>query len=268
MYYEKKDPAAGLEQIIVSYWLVDSQGDGTEHIQKVIPDGYPEIILHYESPYRMKISDDWALQSKYLLAGQLTNHVWLQNTGKSGMVGIKFQPTALSKLFGVRMDELTDRVTPLPEEILSLFLPLIDRLEVGNPAIFNTLDELFNKLVSKSSMTAGPSDIGVRQILENNGLVSIKQLTDLTGTGERQLERRFKKDVGLSPKFYSRIIRFAHIFDLIQQKDKQWLDLVFESGFYDQSHFIKNFKEFTGEEPSKYGFDKEDMANFHLTMKK
>mgnify|MGYP001801732866 CR=1 FL=1 len=89
-------------------------------------------------------------------------------------------------------------------------------------------------------------------------------LCDQVASSQRKLERQFKSHVGLSPKFYARIIRLGHIFELMQQGDQSWSDLVYHSGFYDQSHFIKNFKEFTGEDPSSYGFEAENMANFHL----
>lgn len=267
LHYEKTNPADNLKHIIDSYWHVDSQGDSSIFTEKIIPDGYPEIIIHYGDPYRINISGHWELQEKYLLGGQLRNHFHLQNTGISGMVGIKLQPTTHSKLFGLNMSDLTDQVVPMPEEIHKMFLPLIENTDKSFAEIIEWLNEFFLTLLEEKQADANPSDLAVAEILRTNGLVSVKTLTSIANTGERQLERLFKQHLGLSPKFYSRIVRFAHIFQLIQQRDKQWLDLVYESGFYDQSHFIRNFKEFTGEEPSNYGFDKDDMANFHLMKK-
>ncbi|MGC4021921.1 MAG: helix-turn-helix domain-containing protein [Cyclobacteriaceae bacterium] len=74
----------------------------------------------------------------------------------------------------------------------------------------------------------------------------------------------FRTYVGLSPKFYARIIRFNKIFSLIEKNDPQWIDLMNEAGFYDQSHLIRNFKAFTGEDPSAYNFSKKTLANFFL----
>ncbi len=95
-------------------------------------------------------------------------------------------------------------------------------------------------------------------------MVAVAVMAQSIGLSERQLERLFKKYIGLSPKFYTRIIRFSTIFELIQQEDPGWAGLAYESGFYDQSHFIRNFKAFTGEDPSRYGFDEKNMANFFL----
>ncbi len=66
------------------------------------------------------------------------------------------------------------------------------------------------------------------------------------------------------PKFFSRIIRFSKIFEIVQQENINWSDVVHLAGYYDQAHFIKNFKAFTGEEPGRYGFDKKDFANFFM----
>jgi AraC-like DNA-binding protein len=101
-------------------------------------------------------------------------------------------------------------------------------------------------------------------IIESKGEIAVQNILKTVNISERSLERYFKAHIGLSPKFYSRIIRFSNIFNLIETKDFNWSDITFLAGFYDQSHFIKNFKEFTGEEPSKYGFTEENMANFFL----
>ena len=81
---------------------------------------------------------------------------------------------------------------------------------------------------------------------------------------ERTLERYFESHIGVSPKFYSRIIRLGYIFKLAKDKPKNWAQVAYQAGFFDQTHFIKNFQEFTGEDPSTYGFDHENMANFFL----
>ena len=101
-------------------------------------------------------------------------------------------------------------------------------------------------------------------ILESNAAVSVAGIAKQVNVSERQLERLFKRYIGLSPKFYCRIIRFSYIFEQVQNKEVEWSELAQLTGFYDQSHFIKNFQEFTGEDPSGYFFDEINMANFFL----
>jgi transcriptional regulator GlxA family with amidase domain len=98
-------------------------------------------------------------------------------------------------------------------------------------------------------------------------MITVAEITAIAGVGERHLERLFKQYIGLSPKFFTRIIRFSTIFQLIEQQDPSWAGLAYETGYFDQSHFIRNFKAFTGEDPSRYGFDEKNMANFFLKKK-
>ena len=64
-----------------------------------------------------------------------------------------------------------------------------------------------------------------------------------------------------------RIIRFNYIFKLIQDNNQSWSGLAYEASYFDQSHFIRNFRDFTGENPSDYDFDEKNMANFFLQKK-
>ena len=103
-----------------------------------------------------------------------------------------------------------------------------------------------------------------RQFFNTHGTITIEEIQKQFFITERQVQRLFQKYIGLSPKFYCRIIRFNYIFQLLKEKPLSWLDVTHLSGYFDQSHFIRDFKAFTGEEPSNYFFDAPDMANFFL----
>ena len=107
-------------------------------------------------------------------------------------------------------------------------------------------------------------DISLKEIFTNHGMISIQEIAVSTGFSERHIEQLFKRFVGLSPKFFARIVRFSHVFNVVSDKRPDWNDVVYKAGFYDQSHFIRNFKAFTGEDPSKYMFGRQDLANFFL----
>lgn len=108
MLYLQKGPIVQLTRFVRKFWLIDSDGQTVVQRQKIVPDGYPEIIFLYKEPYRININRGWEEQSKYLVAGQISKHFYLENTGHSGMFGIKFQPWALGILFGFDMHKLTD----------------------------------------------------------------------------------------------------------------------------------------------------------------
>ncbi len=268
MIFKRIIPPADLEKIIDCYWIIEND-DPTPYRQKIIPDGYCEIIFHYKDPYRICLTDAWEQQSKYLVAGQISRHFLLENTGQSGIIGIKVKPTALTHLFGLTMDSLTDKVIDVPV-VLGTRLDALEqdlRHAHDHDGYVNLLNDHFRKLLLAAGYKTSPVDQAVDLIFAHKGMIAVTDMVERIGIGERQLERLFKKYVGLSPKFFARIVRFSTIFQLIQQEDPGWAGLAYESGYYDQSHFIRNFKAFTGEDPSRYGFDEKNMANFFLKKK-
>lgn len=265
MTFERILPCAELEHLVQSYWIIQDNSRDV-HQQKIIPDGYPEIIFHFGDAYRINITGSWCAQTKSLLAGQLTRHFHLQNTGPSDMVGIKLQPTAVTHLFGISMDSLTDRVVDLHETMPGVWRDCEQQLNnIDRTADRIRLIETFLKAHLPSTSSAShPANIATRHILERHGMVTVQELTELLSISERALQQHFKKFVGLPPKLYARIVRFNYVFEIISNKPANWMDVVVAAGYYDQSHFIRNFRDFTGEEPGAYGFNEATMANFFL----
>ncbi|MBO6522335.1 MAG: helix-turn-helix transcriptional regulator [Balneolaceae bacterium] len=265
MLYDRIEPELSLTNLIDCYWVIESN-DRTPRQQKIIPDGFPEIIFHYRDPYRIKLSGEWELQTKKLFAGQIRNHFLLENTGSSGMIGIKFKPAGLTKLFGIDMQNYTDNVADLDSVLESEFHFVSEILLSPTPYFekVDVLNQFFTKKKAGNTKSSQIIEQTLELISENNGVISVSELTSTLDVGERKLERLFNKYVGLSPKFYSRIIRFNYIFQVIQKKKLSWSEVAHLSGYYDQSHFISNFQEFTGEDPSSYFFENDNMANFFL----
>jgi AraC-like DNA-binding protein len=262
MLFRRIEPSAQLEKVVECYWIIES--DEAPHTQKIIPDGFPELIFHYKDNYKINISGRWELQSKYLLAGQIRKFFHLKNTGTAGMIGIKLKPTALVHMYNLNMREYTDRVVNLETALGSAFNFLINEIK-RTPEHDQWIKTIEEHLASQTpAQPEAVPDDAVNLIFQSKGLITVKELCSQLHLTERSLERIFAKYIGLSPKFYSRIIRFSHIFDLLQKKDPSWNDLVYETGYYDQSHFIRNFKAFTGEDPSKYFFNEPTLANFFM----
>ncbi|NJM25806.1 MAG: AraC family transcriptional regulator [Bacteroidia bacterium] len=262
-------PQAEARQLVSCYWFVDD--DGTTPVeQKIVPDGYPEIIFHFGDPYEIKLRDTWSLQTRELLAGQLTRYFHLRNTGTSGIVGIKLQPTAIAHLFNCTMSDITDSVVNFRGTLPAAFAMLNPAIESyifgrNKTVLAGQLDHLF----TARSLLSRPLavDAAVKQIIDSNGNLNVEEMCDANAISERQLERQFRRYVGLSPKFYARVIRFSYIFQLVNAPGFSWTDLSLEAGFYDQPHFSKDFKAFTGEEPSRYHFNEETLANFFMKRK-
>ncbi|NAS31054.1 helix-turn-helix domain-containing protein [Flavobacteriaceae bacterium R38] len=267
-YYLKEPALPALSYFIKNFWSFEND-DPTIIEEKIIPDGYPELIFHYKDPYQINIKGHWELQANYLIAGQIRNHFHLKNTGSTGIFGIKMQPTALQELFGLEMDTYTDQVFPFSEKIKTLLQSLIS-IAISSNTFDNkvaSIESWFEQFIQKTPFKKNAIHPLVSKIIASKGLITVNELKLEAGISERSLERRFKTAVGISGQLYIKIIRFSHIFKTVKEHSK-WADVAYLCGYYDQSHFIKNFKEFTGENPSAYGFDKKTMANFFLVPPK
>lgn len=262
MYFKKIKPHPALTDYIVCYWLMRDDST-TPQVKKIIPDGFTELIFHFGEAYRTDITGIWMVQEADLLAGQVSRYFYLENTGPTNMVAIKLQPAALTELFGLNMTDYTDLVTGI-RHIGHAGLQRLRKLIMGamdENALKTLLDNFF---MSFGRSEHQPLAAVIEYIMIHNGLLKVKDMTAFAGISERQLERLFKRYIGLSPKYYARIIRFNYIFELISSGKSSWMEVVYHSGYYDQSHFIRDFKAFTGEDPSAYFFDAENMANFFL----
>ncbi|MEI9919011.1 MAG: helix-turn-helix domain-containing protein [Bacteroidota bacterium] len=247
MEFRRIEPTGLAARAVDCYWIVKDD-NSTRVKQKIIPDGYAEIIFHFGSPYRINLDGNWKEQGRRLLAGQITKHFFLENTGVVDIMGIKLKPTAPAHLFGIAMKDVVDKVIGLDKKI---------KIDVDN------VDQCFNELC-KDYPADHPADKAVEFIFSKKGMVTVASICKEVSVSERYLQQLFRKYVGVSPKFFARVVRFSYIFQLIKDKDPDWAQVVYEAGYYDQSHFIRNFKAFTGEDPSEYIFAEKNLANFFM----
>ncbi len=262
--FERFEPSLALNDRIKEFWVYENP-DLTPQPQKVIPDGFSEVIIHYGDLYRINLNGSWEQQSQLLFSNQISRYFHLENTGASAMIGMKMFPEAGYELFGKDMSGFTDRVVPL-QELAGPIDALSDLASTGHSTNerISVLEKWVEIMLSKNDRNVVNVRHACREIFDSNGLIDGSSISDMLGISLRQLERLFKKSTGVTIKFLSRIVRFNYIFQLMKNKEMSWIQLALESGYFDQSHFIKDFKEFTGEEPSSYGFDEKTLANFFL----
>lgn len=245
MEFRRIEPTGDAAKAVECYWTVRDD-DPTPVRQKIIPDGFAEIIFHSGDHYRINLDGRWKRQGKRLLAGQIRKFFYLENSGVTDIFGIKLKPTAVTHIFDIPMTDKVDKVVKLGVDI-----------DVRN------VNEFFSQLC-RNYPVDHPADRAVEMIFAKKGMVNITSICKDLSIGERYLQQLFKKYVGVTPKFFARIVRFAYIFQLIKDEDPNWADVVYEAGYYDQSHFIRNFKAFTGEDPSRYIFEEKTLANFFM----
>jgi len=266
MNYNTYAPDPRLARYIKYYWALESGGSaGSSASERIFPDGCIEMIFHYGDLFRKYDSNPETsfLQPRSFVHGQIKKYITIEPTGEIGIFSVRFHPTGLQPFINIYTKELTgqniclqdiwgrdggeleDRVlnaSSNPERIAMIETFLLSRLKVTE-----------NKIIEHC----------VTSIRHSNGSRTIEQLAGDLNIGRRHLERTFVSSVGLSPKLLSRIVRFQNTIQLIHQKQFSSLTfLAYDGGFYDQAHFIKDFKEFTGLNPKAYFSENLELAKY------
>ena len=147
------------------------------------------------------------------------------------------------------------------------FETLYDRLmEASSPTErVQLLDQFLSRQLLKRGNLFDRTDYAANLIVERKGVVNVGELMDDLYVCRRQFERQFLQKVGVSPKYYARVRRIGYLCAQLAGQRWQvadWHDLVYRCGYYDQSHFIREFTQFTGKRPTLYVKDNAELPNY------
>jgi AraC-like DNA-binding protein len=256
-FYKEVTPSEALKPFVQHYWILETKGPATiGSADKVLPYGHPEIGFIYGDDYRFyQAGETPELLPKSFVAGQFCQSYFLEPTGTTGVIGIKFTPTGLFDLFQVSMQGLANKITDFAEfggeEAAQITSDII--AATPNDRRIEVIEAyLLGKLASRKAQI-GLMQLTVNMILKETGNVSLSEIAEKVNISSRQLERKFKEQIGISPKQFSRVVRLNHALKLLRTNaDYNWQDIIFLCGYYDQAHFIKDFKDIAGECPTRY----------------
>lgn len=180
-------------------------------------------------------------------------------------VSVVFQPGAVFRLWGIPLSEVFDQ----PFDARLLFGPELrevnERLReaVGFEEMKTVVDGFLLRRWAGASVLL-PVDRAIQALVGSGGLLSIDQAAADSCLSIRQFERKCRDMVGVSPKLFARVIRFSNAFRLKERSPlMRWTEVAHACGYFDQMHFIKDFKVFAGVTPSFFSGEL-DKAGFRL----
>jgi len=242
--YREIRPVGETRDFIDCFWTLECDASETARVERVVPDGRAELIVNLAAPFQSFQDGQWHLQPACFLAGQITGPLLLRPSGPAKIMGVRFLPHGAARVLGESVDELTGRMTPVAD----LSRELARAIESGREsASFTRIEEALAKARRGPDLMIGEA---VRQIVRARGACDVARLARRLALSTRQLERRFQRGVGMSPKLFCRIQRFQHVFQVIEGGRPNWVHLAVECGYYDQAHLIRDFRDFAGKTPS------------------
>lgn len=258
MYFERLVPSYPLSQHVE--FIQYHHGYNPAHArEKLLPDGQIEMIIPLEDD-PLAIYDNQTLDpalplKRGFLSGIRTRYITIDVGRELGMVVTRFRPGGAHALFGIPMDEFGDVVVELEQVWGQPFLDLRQRmLEANQPSdILQLLADFLLMKRDEKHQINGIIHHSLETIQANPFDFKLRKLSRELGYSEKQVVRHFRKHVGATPKQYARLIRFQRIIERLDQPDPApWAQIAVESGYYDQSHFVNEFRSYTGVSPTTY----------------
>ena len=257
MNYQTFQPHSDLASFIKCYWSLEIPFQKDVQRQLVLPDGCIEMIFILGDDVKRYVSDEeFIIQPREMILGQITEPFYVEPTGCVKSFAVKFYPYGIANFVSNPIKDLANKETPLMhifgEESSQQMRKRIIKAADTHERI-NIVEELFLNKLSDATAIDAIVKTTVDSLFLTRGNMSINTLVKHDLSKRRQIERKFKKQIGISPKQLGKVIRLqAALKMLLNQTSESLTEVAYESDYYDQAHFIKDFKEFTGTTPKDF----------------
>lgn len=248
MNFQVIAPPAPLKNYVRHFWMLESQTDDVSpKTFTVMCNGVPGLIFQ-EKPGVFSGFGGEQLPQLFVF-GQAKRYGQLQGGGSFRTVGVTFQPTALKQVFGLNANELAHQnicITHLVKTSLTEQLLHCSSLQ-------QRVAYLSSFLLSQVRRYEGENKKAEYAVTALQQGANLSRVLHDLHLSERSLERLFHTHIGITPILFARISRFQTALSLLRQGRFHSLTNIAHSlGYYDQAHFIRDFKLFSGASPRIY----------------
>ncbi|QOG02889.1 helix-turn-helix domain-containing protein [Flavobacterium sp. MDT1-60] len=243
-------PTDQLKPFVRTYKIIESQD---ELVNRVLPNTSLAIA------FRCKGNVNYIRENRYdnlpisTISG-IRKSVRLINYSKdTATIVIQFKEAGAKAFFKEPLHELFEESVSLdnfiPQEKIAIIEELLAEAKTNNQKIAIIEQFLLSRLHDYKPDKLISAAVAIIQ--SKKGVVRIKELADTLYISQDAFEKRFRKTIGSSPKQFCYVVRIKSIID--QKQDNQNLiELAFDAGYFDQPHFNKDFRLFTGQTPSEF----------------
>lgn len=254
MFSQHYIPAPPLNQFVESLWLYEDcvQSNGLE---RILPTGSLSLIINLRHDslrtYDRHDASRFETFNGALLAGARSTYTVIDTQCQESVFGVTFRPGGAFPFLRIPAGELHELDLPLDtlwkSEGANLRAQILDA-----PAAADKFQVMERWLLrqARGRFEHHPAVSFALKEMPNN---SVSGLTAQLGISSRRFIEVFSQEVGLTPKLYCRVLRFQQAARRIREGKKiKWADLALSCGYFDQAHFVHDFREFAGMTPTVY----------------
>jgi AraC-like DNA-binding protein len=256
MIYQTSQPRSPLSQFVELFW--SREGENLPETQsRLLPIGSMELVINLHED-RIPLFDcssrsQVGSTNGMMICGSHSESFIINNDSKISMMGVHFKPGGNAPFFALPAGELHNQQISLDEVWQGRAAELRDRL-LESPTVasrFWVLEQFLLMVMEPPNRYAAVTI--ALQKFERYPTTRVSEVIDEIGFSPRHFNQLFRDRVGLTPKLFCRVRRLQQALDLISGKDRvDWADVAIACGYFDQAHFIHDFRMFANCTPTEY----------------
>jgi AraC-like DNA-binding protein len=247
-------PHTALAHLVKHYLILDDVHP-VQSVHRLFADGNTGLVFNLGNAALCSKGSKPAVNACWLY-GQVKTYHDLRLVGDINWIVVVLQPYGAFQLWGVPATEWYNCFFPAADVLgvrVNELANALKKTEYLQERI-KLLDTFLLKQIDKCIHPDPMIIQSIQQILMREGMLTIESLTSALSVSERTLERKFKLHVGLTPKRFADIVRLNLSIKRMHRvkENRQLTGIAYDSGYFDQAHFIKEFKKYTGFTPYQY----------------
>jgi AraC-like DNA-binding protein len=263
MNYEEYHPALALSSFAHRLWIQEKSA-ALHNRDCTLPNSYIELVINCGAPlyWLTERGNAIDLPDGYLM-GLHRKPLHVKAKGNTFLIGVRLYPWAAGTLLNMH-SALSEQPFLALDSAWHPFVKHLKKMVWRHPKeAIDDLQQFLTNLPLRSHPDMEAIQQGGQQIYAANGDVRVTSLAEKTYRSVCQFERQFKKYLGLTPKAFARLIRFETARNcLTKATDLQFSGIASQLGYFDQSHFINDFKLFANYTPREFLMHKLSLNRF------
>lgn len=248
------DPPFDLLDIVDKFYIIEKFEDGgSDVLQKFPPFPHPVLMIHCGKKTGRYVFSDVFMDCSSVLSGILTYFPLIDPFPETEIIGVHFTPEGLYRLLGVEMSKLKDVMT----DGSTYFFEISDIISALQEEKDHSakLETVVSFIRSKNKDKKVPEVFRtlLRNLNQEKVFLSVNELAQKYDVSKKTIERYFLKFAGITPKTYLMTLRLNKVFEYIYSSPESSMnEAITKCGYFDQAHFIKDFKKISGETPLSF----------------